>query len=79
MEKTANLTESSELYRKIDVSGLSAIDRQEALGALRVAETFVALLDGVRRVLGLLPNWGRGNVRTKASIPATRPDACRIV
>ena len=38
MEKTFKTLESSYLYRKIDALGLTASERQQAIGALKVVD-----------------------------------------
>ncbi len=44
MEKTFRLTESSNLYRKIDALGLSATARMEAFATLATAERVASAL-----------------------------------
>jgi len=66
MEKTLSFTESSDLFARINLSGLSAGDRMEAIGALRGALELMTVVEFLLKLKGKTP---RG-VPTSAALKA---------
>ena len=69
MEKTLKVTESSELYRKINALGLTPAQRAQALATLAQAET---LADSVLRLLAKLHLWGAGTTAPAKTGPSAQ-------
>jgi hypothetical protein len=56
MEKTLKVTNSSELYRKIDSSTTNALDRSQAFFALALAERFVRFVTYLMNLVHIRPH-----------------------
>ncbi len=57
MKKTMNSVKGSDLYRKIDASGLSATERGSAVVALELAERFADAAYWVIKKLERITGW----------------------